>query len=58
MTGVLLDEPLAAHLQPPGLRSAQVAQSDSSTTTAIIAALVLLVIAGARLERRRLRTIS
>ena len=58
VTGVLLDEPLAAHLQPPGLRSAQVAQSDSSTTTAIIAALVLLVIAGARLERRRLRTIS
>jgi Prenyltransferase and squalene oxidase repeat len=50
--GLLLDEPLASHIAP-GLRSATVAAGGSWTTTAILVGLALLVVAGARLERRR-----
>ncbi|HTZ65137.1 MAG TPA: prenyltransferase/squalene oxidase repeat-containing protein [Solirubrobacteraceae bacterium] len=49
--GLLLDEPLASRAAP-GLRSAEAA-AGSWTTTAILVSLGLLVIAGARLERRR-----
>lgn len=57
VTGLLLDEPLAARAAP-GLRSAAAAAGGSWTTTAILAGLLLLVIAGARLERRRPRVTS
>lgn len=54
VTGLLLDEPLASRTAP-GLRSAAAADGGSWTTTAILIGLALLVIAGARLERRRPR---
>ncbi len=54
VTGLLLDEPLAA--RAPGLRSAATEAAGSWTTTAILVGLALLVVAGTRLERRRPRT--
>jgi hypothetical protein len=57
VTGILLDEPLASRTAP-GLRSAAAAAGGSWTTTAILVGLALLVIAGARLERRRTRVIA
>jgi hypothetical protein len=57
LTGVLLDEPLASRAAP-GLRSAAAVAGGSWTTTAILVGLALLVMAGARLERRRPRVIA